>query len=220
MEQTTLARIIADVRSQTDTETPTPTTDHITDAELVRWIRQAAAEMTDIILDHGGEEALDMLATSAVLTAPFTLPEDFYRVVSVDASVEGFDRQLARSSWRNRHRYQRVVPMAPRYRVQNGAISFFPSESAPSSATLWYVPAYFLASDADPAAELTTFNGWDEFLIACTAIKVCGKEGTDPAPFAVARQQAMARVITAATNLSMATTSTIIAATTYDEDLL
>jgi len=220
MEQTTLSRIIADVRSQTDTETPSPDSDHITNAELVRWIRQAAAEMTDIILDHGGEEALDMMATSVTLASPFELPEDFYRLVSVDASVDGYDRQLARSSWRNRHRFQRAAPQIPRFRVQSGAVVFFPPESAPSSVTLWYVPAYFMASDADPAAELTTFNGWDEFIIAAVALKVCGKEDTDPARFVAARQQAMSRIVTAATNLSLGTSATIIQAATYDEDLL
>lgn len=217
METTTLAAIIADVRRQTDTETASPANDHITDSELRSWAAQAYRKLVDLIIDTGGDEALDILAVSAPLTAPFTLPVDFYRLVSVDGSFGGDTRQLKRGAWRNRHRPTYGAPVVPRFRLFNNAVQFIPADQAPTSITLWYVPAM---SDEDLDPEVTTFNGWHEFLVADIAIYVCAKEERDDVKFRTNRNDARMRIVSACTNLSMSETQTILAVAKYDEDCL
>lgn len=215
MEKTSLEDIVADIRSRTDTETPTPQSDHVTDAEIRRWVQQAYREMVDIIIDHGGEEAIDVLAISTTLTSPFTLPVNFYRLVSVDASIDGHTRQLKRQAWRTRHHRDGLTQTTPSFRLHGDAVQFFPSDSAPSSVTLWYIPSM---SDVDLDTEVTSFNGWDEFIINAAALNVCAKEETDPTKFVAARQAAMARIITACSNLSTTETQTVLSVARYAED--
>lgn len=215
METTLLATLVADVRSQTDTQTTTPTNDHITTAEITRWLQQAYREMIDVILAAGGDDAIDLLAVSTTLTSPFTLPDNFYRLISVDASVDGFDRQLRRQAWRTRHNRSAAAGSVPMYRLIGQQVTFFPSGSAPAAIVVWYVGNL---PDDDHDTALTTFNGWDEFLIAHAAIKVCAKEERDPGLFIAQLTNATARIQGAAKLLALANTETIISVAVYPAD--
>lgn len=187
----TLASIILEARQRADAVTPSPTNDFTTDTELLTYANKAYRQLLDLIISCG-DSAIELLVTSTTLTTPYTLPADFYRLAGIDVpndTATGTWLALKPFQWRQRNDF--TDTSRPRYRLVNGLLKFSPSTAAPSSVRLWYVP---YATDLSAVGSVTSYNGWDDYLVGSVAAAICVKEDRDPSPHLGLVQQAAARV--------------------------
>ena len=104
-----------------------------------------------------------------------------------------------------------------RYRIIGRKIWFLPNPDGSASIDLWYIPlAPLLESDDD---EFDAINGWEEFAIVDTAIKMLTKEESDTSQLEARRLKLENRIIEAANNRDAANPFKIAdVSTSYDSD--
>lgn len=200
----TVASIIAEARFRADAQTSTPADDFTTDDELLLILNKAYREFLDLVISCG-DAGIELLAQSAILTPPYALPTLFYRIIGVespDDRASGRWRTLKQYQFRTRNDYTDTT--FPRWRLVGNALTFTPADSMPAQVQVWYLP-YNLDLDAGDA--ITTFNGWDDLIVATVAAYICTKEDRDVSIPAALRQAAAARITEACAN--MATTGTL-----------
>lgn len=216
MSSTTLASvIITRARGKTDATTPTPSTHFVTDTELLLELNAAYKELIDLIADSS-EAAIDLLAKTATLTTPYALPADYYRVLAVDTpnSDNGSPwREAQLFSFRQRNNYCDTAN--PAWRIMAGALVFAPANATPSSVRLWYVGVPATAVASDP---LTTFNGWDNFVIGRLATYILEKGEQDPSPGLRMVKDASERIVSACARLVPGTTQRVERVEFFPED--
>lgn len=178
-QTTTVADIIAEARLRADATTPDPTVDFTTDAELEIYVNKAWRQLRDFII-LCGDAAIDLMTVDTVLTSPYALPANFYRLVGVDGpnpTQNGQWLPLKQFQFRQRNDYADYE--RPRYRLVNGVLKFSPEGAAPPRIRLWYVA---WEADVNGADTITAFNGWDDYLVGSVAAAICVKEDRDPTP--------------------------------------
>lgn len=210
MAYTVLASdLITRIRRTADAETPTPATDFVTDTELLVELNAAYREFLDLVISSG-DAATELLATSATLTSPFTLPADLYRLIAVDLpDVTQAGRWLDAKSFnfRDRNDSSYFGLAVPRYRLVGQQLMFQTVQQPPTTCRVWYVP---ISVDVTlPSGTLTTFNGWQDYLVHTVAMYVCGKENRDMGPHTDARKRAEDRIREACANLVVDGTQTM-----------
>lgn len=208
MPQTvTAASVILEARRRADAETLDAVQDFVTDVELLTYLSKAYRQFLDLIIACG-DAAIGLLVDVTTLTAPYTLPADFYRLVGVDAPNDtqyGEWMTLRPFQFAQRNDYSDTN--RPRYRIVKGAFQFSPAAAAPAQLRVWYLAfPDDLELDADT---LSSFNGWDDFLVGALAAAICVKEDRDPSPHLAFQGQAAERIRQAASVLSPAETLTI-----------
>jgi hypothetical protein len=207
----TVANIILDARRHADAETPSPTTDFTPDAELLRYFNTAYRKFVDMVISSG-DAAVGLLLKSAVLTSPYSLPSDFYRLASVDL-LSGSDwREVKPFAFRQRNVYKDTS--IPRYRLEGQALVLVPSTAVPTL-QVWYVPD---GGTATSGASINTLNGWDDFLAYDVASQIALKEDRDLSALHAFRDEAAARIMQACEDLSAVDTATIADVQRFDED--
>jgi hypothetical protein len=153
----------------------------VTDPQWKTYINKSKDVLYDHLIGAYGE---DYYTTSYDLTLvagteSYSLPSDFYKLVSVELNIGGSEYiPLNRFSLRNRGRgfYNRYYNVY-KYRLLGDNIHFTPNPSTGTTVKLWYIPlATNLSLTTD---ELKGFNGWEEFIIIDAAIKAMRKEETD-----------------------------------------
>lgn len=218
-----ISSIIAEIRERSDHVN----SDFVTNTELEGWVNQSAADLHDLIVDYAGPEAVQV---SAVLTLTggtdtVLLPDDYYRLVGVDAKFDRWRplrpfapaarrRLEQRPGWTGpRDSYYRLVGRTNPALVPTGAaalLQFIPEAPRNIELTVWYIPLAFDAllppTGGDPLPGrpgplLTTWNGWDEYIICDVAAKILEKKEGDQRPFIARREAARARIISAASKL-------------------
>lgn len=206
--EVTVDQVITRARRMADAETSTPTTDFVTDAELLVQLNAAYREFVDLVASQG-DAALELLATSVELPSPFYLPADFYRLIAVDLPD---DTQAGRwvdaksFNFRDRNRFYGTRPF-PRYRLVGGQLVLTPTETAVTTLRIWYVP--YVDDLILPVDLLVTYNGWEDYLCSTLASYICAKEDRDTGPHKALRDVATARIAEACSNLVLAGTQTI-----------
>jgi hypothetical protein len=203
---TTPAAIITEARYRADAQTDTPTVDFTNDAELLTILNKATREFLDLIISFD-DAAIDLLAVSAQLPPPYNLPADFYRLIDAEVpDVTTSNRWLSIKQFHFRERNDFEDEVRPRYRLIGGKLVLRPVSAAPSIVQIYYVPygPELLANDV-----LTSFNGWDDFLVATVALHIVQKEDRDPQMMIALRQTATDRIRLACKDLVVAGTVTV-----------
>lgn len=213
MERTAASVIIARARQRTDTVTPSPTTDFITDAALADILTTAYRRLIDMVLSASGESGIDLYATSVTLAAGVTaLPNQMHRLIDV-RKYNGFDYQpLTTANWRTRHRAGTVE--WPCYTVVNGNLVFDPPNASPGELQIWYIPTLDFFADLD----YLTVNGWDEYLVAYLSREIAVKSDLPTGDHADLLKESEKRIKDAARDLKMGHTKTLAAVEVYPED--
>lgn len=159
----------------------------IQDDELKAYINSSACELYDLLVSAYGNDyfrASYAFSTSGN-TSAYDLPADFYKMIGLDyiiGSQEALTLKPFQFNERNRYRqgtYWNAITGAagPRYNIANDQIIFMPVPDGVYSMELWYVPACpVLSASGD---EFDGINGWEEFIIVDSAIKMLGKEESD-----------------------------------------
>lgn len=212
----TAGDIITQARSAADAETATPTADHVTTAELLLVLTRAYRELVDIIVAEDG--GIELLATSATLTSPYALPNDFYRHVALEipGSESGTWEPLRQFTFRQRNDYSDTSK--PRYRIVGNTLVLAPSTAAPSSIRLWYVA--FPSALTSTSDVTKSVNGWDDFLIYTLAAYICRKEDRDEQGHQASRAEALQRVRRACKDIAVGDTLTVADVESHPEDYL
>lgn len=178
METTAVSTIISRARRRCDAETATPAADFVTDTELVDYLNSAYKELIDLIADSS-EGGLEMFATVATLTSPYTLPAGFYRPVALDVPGTGTTTWITAPQFNFQQRNNYTNSERPMWRIIGGTLKFSPETATPTSVRLWYIPVFTAVTTSDT---VTTWNGWDDFLVGKLMFAILEKEERDTKP--------------------------------------
>jgi hypothetical protein len=215
----TAATVIQQARYHADAETPSPTVDFITDAEALSYLTDSYHRLLDFIMDCSGQ---DLLATSATLSAPYTLPADFYRAIALDVqNGSGVQKWVSLRPFMFRERNNFVDTSFPRWRILGNnppAILFEPETAAPSVIRLWYVQDVSALSST--AAVLSNFGGWADYLAYDVAVAMLIKEEREPGACAAEAGSALKRIELAVKNKCLGETDTVARVEYAPEDLI
>ena len=157
----------------------------IPDTELLTYINASYTELYDILVSKF-EDYFVAPPTSFTIAAAatyYTLPSDFYKLRGVDYSLGGSEYVALRKfnfNERNQNRVSnRIARRQPKvsYRIVGNNLYMEPGDLAPGSYRLWYTPACTLL--VDDTDTLDGVNGWEEYVVVDTAIKMMAKEESD-----------------------------------------
>lgn len=205
--EVTLGSIKLQARERTDTVNSI----FFEEDELNRYVTNSYKELYDILIQKFGQ-SYDVAAphqfTADGTSDTYTLPEDFYKLLAVDASVNVNDP----NSWfsvrkfmlaeRNRYVFGNVPNTVGRYnimyRLRGNTIWFTPLPSTGSIFRLIYIPRpNDLTNDSDI---IDGISGWEEYIITDVCIKMMAKEESDPTVFILQKKDLLLRIDQAAEN--------------------
>lgn len=202
--------IIDRARRLADAETPTPTTDFVTDDELNIELTSVYRRMLDLIIESDG--SVEALLVSADVVSPYTVPANTYRVYAVDQPGETAGRWSRLDSFNFTNRNDYWSDDYPTWRWTGGKILLQPTTALPSTLRVWYIPYGLPTSPTAGAGVIDvvpSYNGWDDFLAYGLAAYICVKEDRDPSAFLGQYQAAAARIQAAARRMVVLESRTI-----------
>jgi hypothetical protein len=216
METTLASTIIAKARARTDTETASPTTDHITDAFLLDRLHDGYRELVDLVVDTAGDTAVtlfgshvDLVAGSGVLE----LPNSVYRILDI--------RKQSGTRWVPLKTSQFAAMQDagssewPTYKHTGGTVTLEPSD-ATGTYRVWYVPTVAAPS---AATALNTVSGWDAFLVAYLCLEIAARSDLPEATHDKYMQRAVDRIRKACLAFTLGETVTLRRVEVYAEDV-
>lgn len=182
MDTVTLLQLRNRVRQRADIEN---FTDRFPDAELTSYINRSARRLRNKLTSAYGAhyyESSNTFSTTAN-TAAYTLPTDFYQLISVEATISSQLVPLKRYNVNERPWLRNVGawglgPTVPLYRLRGNTLDLSPAPDSVYSVTVYYVPTFTdLSADGDT---LDSVSGWDEWVVVDCAIKCFLKDDRDP----------------------------------------
>lgn len=183
----------------------------IEDSELVIYINESLAELYDLLIAKFGEDYYTKPVPYSIQvngdSQQYNLPSDFYKARGVDLNL-GFNNSISlktfmfseRNKYNNAHAFSWNTSGADsaRYRIVGRKIWFMPAPSGLNQIDIYYIPlAPLLESDSDT---FDCINGWEQYLIVDTAIKMLGKEESDPSLLILEKTKLEKRINTMARN--------------------
>lgn len=165
----------------------------ISDSELTKYINQSLQKLYDLLISAYGQERYynEEIISLTTNTDKYDLPDDFYSLIGVDLILSPNPDYKSNAitlepyMFQERNRYVNSYLTADqvdgtirmRYRLKGDVIHLIPQPSGFNSLRLHYIPVMEkLASDSD---EFDGVNGWEEYAILDTAIKMMRKEEGD-----------------------------------------
>lgn len=185
---------------------------YISDSEWNGLINQSYSELYDLLIaalpDYYYSSSTEVIASGA---SSIALPSDFYKLRGLDFRISSDDHiTLYKYNFERRNLKNRsIIRGAPyrEYRIMGSNILIEPSDRAPGTYVLHYVPAYTtLASDTDT---LDGINGWEEYVIIDAAMKARIKEESPIRDLQYQKDQMMARIKTLGAERDYANPETI-----------
>lgn len=182
-----------------------------TDAELNTYLSKSYKELYDILIQKFGDDyyvAAPYEFTTDGTEDTYDLPEDFYKLLGVDASYNGG----AGNGWvtlrqfmfqeRNAYtlpNYQAFYGITNlRYRLRDDTLWFTPVPAGGQLLRMFYIPR---PNDLDEDADTVDgVSGWEEYIICDAAIKCMVKEESDPSSFMAQKMALLQRIESAAEN--------------------
>jgi len=180
------------------------------DEEVDQYINDSAAEFYDLVLAQDPDYFLNPTPFSITLTSgvdTYALPADFYKLRGVDTQLSAVANQwitLEPFNFKQRNLYNwapvnwNILGVANvKYHLMGptggvAQIKFIPGPLSPQTIRLWYVPACpTLVAETD---SLDGVNGWDEYVVVDTAIKLLQKEESDTALLMARKAALMERI--------------------------
>jgi hypothetical protein len=158
--------------------------------ELTGYINDSLSELYDLLITKYGE---DYYTKPVPHEFPingqqefYSLPSDFYKLRGVDLNLgakESISLKPFMFTERNRYYNNNVYAFdrdgisRARYRIIGRKIWFIPSPTGNKTIQIWYIPLAPVLEDADD--EFDAVNGWEEYIVIDTAIKMLAKEESD-----------------------------------------
>lgn len=164
----------------------------VSDIEANRLINLALCEFYDLLVAARGHEFYETEDTSIITSAgvaTYTLPADFYQLLSADLqwATDRMEPVPALASPADRHRFVsnglRWAENAPKtFRLRGTLIEFFPTPNSTTQVVLRYVPTCpELTSDNNTDGSFDGVNGWDRLIslrVACELRTIAGQPAT------------------------------------------
>ena len=180
----TLADLVSDVRSRTNMEE----SEFVTDDEITEYLNQELAELHGRLTMGEGQPHFLSTTTIAVTvgTTLYPLPDDFWKVARMVATVDSITRDMEpfmegeRASLLNTQYFTAAFCGGPRYRVQGDNVEILPVNRAMSVELRYIQTCPRLVEDSDT---VDGFNGYEVAALhgACAMVKE--KEQTNPSFF-------------------------------------
>jgi hypothetical protein len=183
----TLAKIKQRARVRADQENSNFVGDESGSSDLLDLINASASRYYDLLIEA---DPLYFEKTGTVTpdatTGVASLPSDFYKLLGVDLIVgNGPGNRVSLSAYEHSERNSYVGG-----NIGNNAIE------------LSYAPAFVdLVNDTDT---IDGYNGWDEFIVVDTAIKMLSKEESDISALLLERKEQVDRILAQARARNMA----------------
>lgn len=165
----------------------------ISDDELTTYLNQSLQKLYDLIVMAYGQEYYyaykDIKITNSVQTYP--LPDDFYKLIGVDLVLTSNPSPTSNRitlkpfMFKERNRYKNYYittesidgSLRLKYRLSGNNIVLEPAPTGNYSITVHYIPVLEkLEVDSD---EFDGIQGWEEYAVLDTAIKMMRKEEGD-----------------------------------------
>jgi hypothetical protein len=188
----TLLEMKTQARQRSDMENST----FISDDELTSYINSSIKGLYDKLLNAGEFYYFSSSDIPVVAnTSSYTLPSDFYKLLGVDMVMDSLGNAVTLKPFqfeqRNSFLYTptwNVVGLSYlRYMIQGNNLKFVPVPSGAATVRIYYAPsATNLSADTDT---FDGINGFEEWVILNTAIKMLDKEESDSS--ALRQDQAM-----------------------------
>jgi len=187
MRSVTLAQLMTRVRQRANMEN----SQFISDSELIDNINESLAELYDLLVGSYGQEYFRKTSPSTSTTASvsdYALPNDFYKVISVDIILSGNQTYSAipfseyeRNQFKWYPGWGYNTPVLYRLHGSNstfpsGSISFIPGPTG--NFQINYVPSCPKLSDPINDS-FDGINGWEEYAVLDAAINCLQKEESD-----------------------------------------
>lgn len=207
-ETQTTDALLADVRSRTDTQTPSGTVDFVTNAEILGWLNVAYREFVDLIASKGDAYVETMTVHADVAVPGGSMPAGFYKLVAVDIPDPSNSARfisLKQLNFRERNSY--CDRAYPRYRIMSGTLVFFPTDTSITTVRLWYIPS--TVDQVLTTGSFTTYHGWQNFLVASAAIAVCAKDERDSTEWKLLKLEARNQILEACSNMVLGDSQTL-----------
>ena len=200
-------RTLAQIREEALLLADMPNTTFATSAEATRRVNLSIARLWDRIVQKDGgryfKEPRTVSTVAGVATTEIgtlgsslnALAGSFYRLVSLDVTVDGEARDIKRlPDWELRHELQNVTGWGSRevfYEMEAGTsgqrLRWFPTPDAVHTVTAWVIPtAPILVQDSDT---FDGINGWEDWVAHDVAIYLLGREESDPSLLMAERQR-------------------------------
>lgn len=183
----------------------------ISDSELTIYINESLAELYDLLVARFGEDYFTKPEPFTIQTDGteqiYSLPSDFYKARGVDLNLGGKESiTLKPFMFQERNRYYNSLiygwdenaTSRARYRIIGRKLWIIPSPTGVRTIQVWYIPhAPLLAQDTDT---FDAVNGWEQYLIVDTAIKMLNKEESDVSALVYEKEKLERRIKTMASN--------------------
>lgn len=194
----TLAELRAEVRGRADIENDP----HVTDAEITRYVNQSIAALHGLLVQASEDDfTATQTITTVAGTSGYALGATFYKLISVEATINGFIRQLDRWTWAEHAVYRNastwsLVSQPISYRLVGAdAIEFRPTPDGVYTVVVYFAPAAVqLAADGDT---YDGRDGWEEWVVLDSAIKAKTKSEESVTDLVRERAEVMARIMVA-----------------------
>jgi len=179
---------LSEIREEAAERADMENSNFVNSAELLRYINRSYAKLYDLLIQAYPDYFTKTKPFSFSVNTTdrfYRLPGDFYKLRGVDlVSSNTKSITLKPFMFEERNRYSEPVIWGfegtayIRYRITGNKIEFVPQNATTAQIELWYLPtAPKLETDTDT---IDGINGWEEFVILDTAIKMVTKEESDP----------------------------------------
>lgn len=171
-------------------------------------VNSSMRDLYDQILSSYGDEYFATSTDIAVDTSTDTydLPQNFYKIISMDATVAGRVINLVKYNPEERNLYQQFGiwdPYTPiRYRILGGTfqtvpqVRFIPNPSGDYTVSMRYVPSPPRLSQDDDFIDEQ--NGWADYIEVDGAIHLLDREETDTTMLRMERDRIVQRIMSMA----------------------
>lgn len=211
-----MAITLLELRTQARQRADQENSNFVTDAELNSYINNSIAELHDILIQAYDSDYYlsETNFTTVNGQAAYDLPDDFYKLVGVDARLNGQNYfTLKKFTFNERNRFDDFGVWdvfgfsSVRYRVMGSQIRFNPIPDNQTDIRVWYIPvATELVADTD---ELKDLNAYSEYVIVDAAIKMMVKEESDATILLAQKADLKRRIEEAANNRDASNSETV-----------
>jgi hypothetical protein len=175
----------------------------VTDEEIRDYLNSSISELHDMMVKSYEDYFVSEQAyTIPLATGGASLPADFYKALGVDYESGGITSTLRAYSFTERNVYN--TPFAvidrlaqPMYKIEGTKIKLIPENSASATITLFYVPQATQFDGSSVTQITNVIPGYEEYIVAATAIRMLLKEESDTSALELEKQQLGRRIIRA-----------------------
>jgi len=175
----------------------------VTDTEIRDYLNSSISELHDMMVKSYEDYFVSEQAyTIPLATGGASLPADFYKALGVDYESGGITSTLRAYSFTERNVYNTPYAVIdrlaqPMYKIEGTKIKIIPENSASGTITLFYVPEATQFDGSGVTQITNVIPGYEEYIVAATAIRMLMKEESDTSALELEKQQLGRRIIRA-----------------------